>query len=126
MVSLGNSAEVLKLQLEYKRLEAAEQDRAFQREFELKRLEAEQKKREYEREREASEREDRREVDLKREYSNAAFEYSLRTDSDLGSDATPTLQAFYYFARSLEENMDATRKAVVAVVLAEDQALQNK
>ena len=55
-----------------------------------------------------------------------AFEYSLRTDSDLGSDATPPLQAFYYFARSLEENMDATRKAVVAVALAEDQALQNK
>ena len=46
----------------------------------------------------------------------AAFEYSLRIDSDLGSDATPTLKAFYYFARSLEENMDATRKAVVAVV----------
>ncbi|CAL8310449.1 unnamed protein product [Boreogadus saida] len=43
-----------------------------------------------------------------------AFEYSLRTDSDLGSDATATLQAFYYFARSLEENMDPTRKAVVA------------
>ena len=68
MVSLGNSAEVLKLQLEYERLEAAEQEkgRAFQREFELKRLEAEQKKREYEREREASERENRREIDLKR------------------------------------------------------------
>ena len=44
--------------------------------------------------------------------------YSLQTDSDLGSDATPTLQAFYYFARSLEENMDATRKAVVAVEIA--------
>ena len=58
--------------------------------------------------------------------TNAAFEYSLRTDSDLGSDATPTLQAFYYFARSLEENMDATRKAVVAVALAEDQAIQYK
>ena len=55
-----------------------------------------------------------------------AFDYSLRTDSDLGSDATPTLQAFYYFARSLEENMDATRKAVVAVALAEDQAIQYK
>ena len=55
-----------------------------------------------------------------------AFEYSLQTDSDLGSDATPTLQAFYYFARSLEENMDATRKAVVAVALAEDQAIQYK
>jgi hypothetical protein len=55
-------------------------------------------------------------------HTDAAFEYSLRTDSDLGSDATPTLQAFYYFARSLEENMDATRKAVVAVALAEDQA----
>ena len=37
----------------------------------------------------------------------AAFEYSLRTDSDLGSDATPTLLAIYYFARSLEENMDS-------------------
>ena len=60
------------------------------------------------------------------ENTHGAFEYSLRTDSDLGSDATPTLQAFYYFARSLEENMDATRKAVVAVALAEDQALQNK
>ena len=47
-------------------------------------------------------------------------------DSDLGSDATPTLQAFYYFARSLEENMDATRKAVVVVPLAEYQALQNR
>ncbi|CAL8379895.1 unnamed protein product [Boreogadus saida] len=57
---------------------------------------------------------------------NAAFEYSLRTDSDLGSDATPTLQAFYYFARSLEENMAATQKAVVAVALAEDQAIQYK
>ncbi|CAL8378330.1 unnamed protein product [Boreogadus saida] len=57
-------------------------------------------------------------------YRVGAFEYSLRTDSDLGSDATPTLQAFYYFARSLEENMDATRKAVVAVALAEDQAIQ--
>ena len=66
--SLENQAELLKLQLEYKRLEAAEQekDRAFQREFELKRLEAEQNKREYEREREASERENRRELDLKR------------------------------------------------------------
>ena len=49
--------------------------------------------------------------------NRAAFEYSLRTDSDLGSDATPTLQAFYYFAWSLEENMDATRKAVVAVAV---------
>ena len=58
--------------------------------------------------------------------SYAALEYSLRTDSDLGSDATPTLQVFYYFARSLEENMDATRKAVVAVALAEDQAIQYK
>ena len=55
----------------------------------------------------------------------AAFKYSLRTDSDLGSDATPTLQVFYYFTRSLEENMAATRKAVVAVALAEDKALQN-
>src|SRR4029434_4807230 len=66
--SLENQAELLKLQLEYKRLEAAEQekDRAFQREFELKRLEAEQNKREYEREHEASERENRRELDLKR------------------------------------------------------------
>ena len=36
---------------------------------------------------------------------------------DLGSEATPTLQAFYYFAWSLEENMDATRKAVVAVAV---------
>ncbi|CAL8404454.1 unnamed protein product [Boreogadus saida] len=57
---------------------------------------------------------------------DAAFEYSLRTDSDLASDATPTLQTFYHFAQSLEENMDATRKAVVAVALAEDEALQNK
>ncbi|CAL8234453.1 unnamed protein product [Arctogadus glacialis] len=55
-----------------------------------------------------------------------AFEYSLRADSDLGSEATPTLKSFYYFARSLEENMDATRKAVVAVALAEDQAIQYK
>ena len=60
------------------------------------------------------------------QVQTCAFEYSLRTDSDLGSDATPTLQAFYYFARSLEENMDATRKAVVAVALAEDQAIQYK
>ena len=63
------------------------------------------------------------------ENTRTHHEYSLRTDSDLGSDATPTLQAFffyYYFPRSLEENMDATRKAVVAVALAEDQAIQYK
>ena len=29
-------------------------------------------------------------------FGNGAFEYSLRADSDLGSDATPTLKSFYY------------------------------
>jgi hypothetical protein len=44
------------------------------------------------------------------------------------SDLTPRphFKRFIIFARSLEENKDATRKAVVAVALAEDQALQNK
>ena len=44
------------------------------------------------------------------------------------SDPTPRphFKRFITFCSSLEKNMDATRKAVVAIALAEYQALQNK
>jgi len=49
-----------------------------------------------------------------------AFYYSQRTDLDLGFDVTSTLQAFYLFnASESEKKMDATRKAVIMVALAE-------
>jgi len=60
-------------------------------------------------------------------YADGAFYYSQRTDSDLGFDVTSTLQAFYLFCASESgKKMDATRKAVIMVALAEYQALTFK